>query len=212
MTDAELWAAWRFWMLVAAVVIVVAAALLVTIWLTARSIAAHARRALAAAEAIRDNTRAIWELQTTNEVPKSCATPCAPSRPRPRRWSRRSRATPPRAADVGARDDRGQRRDHSADVDRLLVVYAVVLVVVAVLLTLILRAAREVRAGSRRSGRSGSRSRTTPFTSPCSTRRITSSTRSSCPPRASWPHGGAAGACRALPGCPACVLGTEARR
>ena len=68
MTDAELWAAWRFWMLVAAVVIVVAAALLVTIWLTARSIAAHARRALAAAEAIRDNTRAIWEVQTTNEV------------------------------------------------------------------------------------------------------------------------------------------------
>ena len=68
MTDAELWAAWRFWMLVAAVVIVVAAALLVTISLTARSIASHARRALTAAEAIRDNTRAIWELQTTNEV------------------------------------------------------------------------------------------------------------------------------------------------
>lgn len=68
MTDGELWAAWRFWMLVAAVVILVAAALLVTIWLTARSIASHARRALAAAEAIRDNTRAIWELQTTNEV------------------------------------------------------------------------------------------------------------------------------------------------
>jgi len=40
----------------------------VTIWLTARSIADHAARALAAAEAIRDNTRAIWELQTTNEV------------------------------------------------------------------------------------------------------------------------------------------------
>jgi hypothetical protein len=68
MTDAELWAAWRFWMLVAAVIILVAAALLVTIWLTARSIASHARRARAAAEAIRDNTRAIWELQTTKEV------------------------------------------------------------------------------------------------------------------------------------------------
>ena len=68
MTGAELWAAWRFWMLVAAVVIVVAAALLVTIWLTARSIAAHARRALAALEAIRANTRVIWELQTTNEM------------------------------------------------------------------------------------------------------------------------------------------------
>ena len=68
MTSAELWAAWRLWMLVATVVVVVAAALLVTIWLTARSIGAHATRALRAAEAIRDNTRVIWELQTTNEV------------------------------------------------------------------------------------------------------------------------------------------------
>ena len=68
MTGAELWAAWRLWMAVAAVVVLVAAALLVTIWLTARSIAAHAGRALKAVEAIRDNTRVIWELQTTNEV------------------------------------------------------------------------------------------------------------------------------------------------
>ena len=68
MTSAELWAAWRLWMLVGGAVVLVAAALLVTIWLTASSIAAHAARALGAAEAIRDNTRAIWELQTTNEV------------------------------------------------------------------------------------------------------------------------------------------------
>jgi sensor histidine kinase regulating citrate/malate metabolism len=68
MTSADLWAAWRMWMVVATVVIAVAAALLITIWLTARSIAAHATRALRAAEAIRDNTRVIWELQTTNEV------------------------------------------------------------------------------------------------------------------------------------------------
>jgi hypothetical protein len=68
MTSADLWAAWRLWMLVAAAVIVVAAALLITIWLTARSIAAHAARALRAAEAIRENTRVIWQLQTTNEV------------------------------------------------------------------------------------------------------------------------------------------------
>ena len=68
MANADLWAAWRLWMVVAAVIIAVAAALLVTIWLTARSIAAHATRALRAAEAIRDNTRAIWQLQTTNEV------------------------------------------------------------------------------------------------------------------------------------------------
>lgn len=68
MTDADLWATWRLWMLVAAAIIVVAAALLVTIWLTARSILAHARRALAAAEAIRQNTLPIWALQTSNEV------------------------------------------------------------------------------------------------------------------------------------------------
>ena len=68
MTSAELWAAWRLWMLVGGAVVLMAAALLVTIWLTARSIAAHAARALRAAEGIRDNTRAIWELQTTNEV------------------------------------------------------------------------------------------------------------------------------------------------
>ncbi len=68
MTSADLWAAWRIWMVVATAVIAVAAALLVTIWLTARGIAAHATRALRAAEAIRSNTRAILELQTTNEV------------------------------------------------------------------------------------------------------------------------------------------------
>ncbi len=68
MTDADLWAAWRVWMLVGALVVLVAAALLVTIWLTARSIAGHARRAVVALEAIRENTQAIWALHTTNEV------------------------------------------------------------------------------------------------------------------------------------------------
>jgi hypothetical protein len=68
MTNADLWAAWRLWMVVATVVILIAASLLITIWLTARSIAGHAARALRAVEAIRDNTRVIWELQTTNEV------------------------------------------------------------------------------------------------------------------------------------------------
>ena len=68
MSDADLWATWRLWMLVASVVVLVAAALLVTIWLTARSIAGHARRAVVALEAIRLNTRTIWAVQTTNEV------------------------------------------------------------------------------------------------------------------------------------------------
>jgi len=68
MSDADLWAAWRLWMAVAVVVILIAAGLLIAIWLTARSILAHAVRALAAAEAIRKNTLPVWELQTTNEV------------------------------------------------------------------------------------------------------------------------------------------------
>ena len=68
MTDADLWAAWRLWMIVATAIIIVVAALLVTIWLTARSILAHAVRALNAAEKIRQRTLPIWELQTSNEV------------------------------------------------------------------------------------------------------------------------------------------------
>jgi hypothetical protein len=68
MTDADLWTAWRLWIAVGAVIILVAGSLLTTIWLTARSIARHAARALRAVEAIRENTRAIWELQSTNEV------------------------------------------------------------------------------------------------------------------------------------------------
>lgn len=68
MSDADLWAAWRFWLVFAGLIVLVAAGLLIAIWLTARSIVAHARRALAAAERIRENTEPIWALQTTNEV------------------------------------------------------------------------------------------------------------------------------------------------
>lgn len=68
MTASDLWSTWTFWMIVAGVVVVIAATLLITIWLTARSILAHARRALAAADIIRENTQVIWELKTTNEV------------------------------------------------------------------------------------------------------------------------------------------------
>lgn len=68
MTDAELWAAWRLWMGVAAVVVLLAASLLIVIWLTARRILADAVRALDAVEAIRANTQPIWGLQDTNEV------------------------------------------------------------------------------------------------------------------------------------------------
>lgn len=68
MTDAELWASWRLWMVVASAVIVIAAVLLIVIWRTARRIYAEAVRALHAAERIRESTMPIWALETTNEV------------------------------------------------------------------------------------------------------------------------------------------------
>lgn len=68
MTDAQLWSAWQLWLGVAVVVVVIAASLLITIWLTARKILFDAGRALAAGEAIRKQTQAIWALETTNTV------------------------------------------------------------------------------------------------------------------------------------------------
>lgn len=68
MSDAELWAAWRMWIVVATVVVLLAAGLLIAILLTARRILGEAVRALNAVETIRKNTQPIWELQTTNEV------------------------------------------------------------------------------------------------------------------------------------------------
>ncbi len=68
MTDAQLWSAWRLWMIVATAIILVAASLLIMIWRTARGIYAEALRALAAAEKIRESTNPIWALKTTNDV------------------------------------------------------------------------------------------------------------------------------------------------
>ena len=68
MSDADLWAAWRMWIVVATVVVLLAAGLLITILLTARRILAEAVRALTAVDVIKKNTQPIWELQTTNDV------------------------------------------------------------------------------------------------------------------------------------------------
>jgi hypothetical protein len=68
MSDADLWAAWRLWLLVAVVIVAAAAALLVAIIVTARGIVTEAVRARAAAESIRTNTLPIWALQTSNDV------------------------------------------------------------------------------------------------------------------------------------------------
>ena len=68
MSDAELWASRRLWIVVATAVVLLAAGLLITILLTARRILDEAVRALNAVEIIRKNTQPTWELQTTNEV------------------------------------------------------------------------------------------------------------------------------------------------
>jgi hypothetical protein len=68
MSDAELWAEWRLWMVVATVVVLLAAGLLIAILLTARRILSEALRALHAVDVIRANTQPIWAVQTTNEV------------------------------------------------------------------------------------------------------------------------------------------------
>lgn len=68
MSDAELWAAWRMWIIVATLAVLVAAGLLVAILVTARRILGEALRALRAVEVIRTNTQPIWELQATNQV------------------------------------------------------------------------------------------------------------------------------------------------
>lgn len=68
MSDAELWAAWRMWIVVATAVVLLAAGLLITILLTARRILVEAVRALHAVDVIQKNTQPIWALQTTNDV------------------------------------------------------------------------------------------------------------------------------------------------
>lgn len=68
MTDAQLWSAWQMWMGVATLVILIAAGLLITIWLTARTILKDAVRALNAVDAIRAQTQPLWALEDTNLV------------------------------------------------------------------------------------------------------------------------------------------------
>lgn len=65
---AELYTIWAICLVVAVVVILIAATLLIAILLVARSIAAHGLQALAAAEAIAEDTKVIWALADTNEV------------------------------------------------------------------------------------------------------------------------------------------------
>src|SRR6476619_2580726 len=65
---AGLYTVWTICLVVAVVVILLAAALLIAILLVARSIAAHGLQALAAAEAIAEDTKIIWALADTYMV------------------------------------------------------------------------------------------------------------------------------------------------
>jgi sensor histidine kinase regulating citrate/malate metabolism len=67
-TDAQLYAVWGWSLVVAAVVVVLAAVLLIAILLVARRILTHARQALAAGEAIAEDTKIIWGLEETNRT------------------------------------------------------------------------------------------------------------------------------------------------
>ena len=68
MTDAQLYAVWGWSLVVAAVVVVLAAILLIAILLVARRILVHGGQALAAAQAIAEDTKIIWKLDDTNRL------------------------------------------------------------------------------------------------------------------------------------------------
>jgi hypothetical protein len=67
-TDAQLYTVWGWSLVVAAVVVLLAAILLIAILLVARRILAHGGQALAAAEAIAEDTKIIWKLDDTNRL------------------------------------------------------------------------------------------------------------------------------------------------
>jgi hypothetical protein len=63
-----LYATWGLWLAIAGVIVVAAAALLITILVLARRIAALAGVALHVVEQIEHNTKPIWQLNATNHV------------------------------------------------------------------------------------------------------------------------------------------------
>lgn len=68
MSAQEIYGWWLLWLEVAGVVVVAAAALLITIAVLARQIAALAATALEVVEQVEQNTKPIWELNATNHV------------------------------------------------------------------------------------------------------------------------------------------------
>lgn len=70
MGAAEIYGWWGVWLGVAGAIVVAAAALLITIIVLARQIAALAATGLGVVEQIERNTQSIWQLNATNHVAK----------------------------------------------------------------------------------------------------------------------------------------------
>jgi hypothetical protein len=68
MTAQEIYGWWYVWLGVAGVIVIAAAALLITIVVLARQIAALAAVGITVVEQIEQNTKPIWQLNATNHV------------------------------------------------------------------------------------------------------------------------------------------------
>lgn len=68
MTDQQILTYWSMGLIVAVLVVVIAAALLIAVFMVARSIERGAGAALGIVKQIREHTQVIWALQDTNQV------------------------------------------------------------------------------------------------------------------------------------------------
>lgn len=68
MSADEIYFYWFVWLGIAVTLVIAAAALLITIVILAHKIATLAGVAIEVVEAIEQNTKSIWQLQTTNKV------------------------------------------------------------------------------------------------------------------------------------------------
>ncbi len=68
MTAQQIYGWWFLWLGVAGVIVIAAAALLITIVVLARQIAALAAVGITVVEQIEQNTKPIWQLNATNHV------------------------------------------------------------------------------------------------------------------------------------------------
>ena len=68
MSVQDIYGWWFVWLGVAGIVVIVAAALLITIIVLARQIAALAAVGITVVEQIEQNTKPIWQLNATNHV------------------------------------------------------------------------------------------------------------------------------------------------